>query len=263
MTPIFFLQISRSIPSLVLDAGIFAKLILLVLFGLSFVSWVIMVERFLHFRKMTEQDRRVKGAGNGGGSPDSWSKLAASNPASPLAAMAHAGHRLLSEVGKRLHLRRVGDIAGLSEEDKRTLIEMLSNALERRRAEEVSRLEKNLIFLATTASVSPFLGLLGTVWGIMGSFVSMGVEGSASLNVVAPGIAEALITTVAGLASAIPALVGYNLLVRRIRREEADMERFGLEMLQAVEGATLDLPSPRPAPRRVVDQESLTTGGSS
>jgi len=91
---------------------------------------------------------------------------------------------------------------------------------------EVSEMEKNLIFLATTAGVAPFLGLLGTVWGIAGSFLSMGTHGTASIDVVGPGIAEALITTVAGLGAAIPALVGYNLLLRYVRRQENRIELF-------------------------------------
>ena len=87
-------------------------------------------------------------------------------------------------------------------------------------------MEKYLIFLATASGTAPFLGLLGTVWGIMSSFLSMGVQGSASIEVVGPGIAEALITTIAGLGTAIPALVGYNLLARHVRRQETRIELF-------------------------------------
>jgi biopolymer transport protein TolQ len=92
--------------------------------------------------------------------------------------------------------------------------------------EELSEMEKHLIFLATTAAVAPFFGLLGTVWGIMSSFLSMGVQGTASLEVVGPGIAEALVTTIAGLAAAIPALIGYNLLGRHLRRQETRTDLF-------------------------------------
>jgi biopolymer transport protein TolQ len=89
----------------------------------------------------------------------------------------------------------------------------------------ISEWESYLIFLSTTATVSPFLGLLGTVWGIMSSFLSMGARGSANLYVVGPGIADALITTVFGLGAAIPAVIGYNYIVRVIRRRE---EKVGL-----------------------------------
>ena len=102
----------------------------------------------------------------------------------------------------------------------------LREALERRALGEISEMERLLIFLSTTASTAPFLGLLGTVWGIMSSFLSMGAEGAASLDVVGPGIAEALVTTIAGLAAAIPALVGYNLLVRNVHRKETIVDLF-------------------------------------
>ncbi len=94
----------------------------------------------------------------------------------------------------------------------------------------VSDWESHLVFLATTATVSPFLGLLGTVWGIMSSFLSMGVRGSANLFVVGPGIAEALITTIFGLGAAIPAVVGYNYLLRVIRRKEDELLVFAARL---------------------------------
>jgi biopolymer transport protein TolQ len=112
----------------------------------------------------------------------------------------------------------------------------LRGLLEGRATTEISEMEKNLIFLATTATVSPFLGLMGTVWGIMSSFLSMGVEGTASIEVVGPGIAEALVTTIAGLGAAITALVGYNLLVRHVRRQETRTDLF-ISRVLALTGA--------------------------
>jgi biopolymer transport protein TolQ len=110
-----------------------------------------------------------------------------------------------------------------AEEIERT---KMREVLDRRAVSEISGMERHLIFLATTSGVAPFLGLLGTVWGIMSSFLSMGVQGSASIEVVGPGIAEALSTTIAGLAAAIPALVGYNLLVRNVHRKETQTDLF-------------------------------------
>jgi biopolymer transport protein TolQ len=89
--------------------------------------------------------------------------------------------------------------------------------MERTSSDELAKLERHVGFLATAGSVSPFIGLLGTVWGVMSSFLNIGAQGSASLVVVAPGIAEALIATAAGLAAAIPAVVGYNHLLGRLR----------------------------------------------
>jgi biopolymer transport protein TolQ len=119
-----------------------------------------------------------------------------------------------------------------SEQDAHGSPSQLRDLLERRAVSEVSDMEKYLVFLATTAAVAPFLGLLGTVWGIANSFMSMGAQGTASIEVVGPGIAEALITTIAGLGAAIPAVVGYNLLLRHVRRQENRIELFISRLLE-------------------------------
>ena len=106
--------------------------------------------------------------------------------------------------------------------------------LERTGAEEVNRLEKAIVFLATTGNISPFFGLLGTVWGIMNAFASIGVRGSATLAVVAPGIAEALIATIAGLAVAIPAVMAYNFFNNKLKVISTQVDNFALEFLSAV-----------------------------
>ncbi len=92
-------------------------------------------------------------------------------------------------------------------------------------------MERYLPFLATTASSAPFIGLFGTVWGIMTSFQGIGAQGSANLAVVAPGISEALIATAAGLGAAIPAVIGYNFFVNRVKRWAVEMDGFALELL--------------------------------
>src|SRR5262249_56787452 len=97
--------------------------------------------------------------------------------------------------------------------------------------EETALLERHVGFLATTGSVSPFIGLMGTVWGVMTAFLNIGAQGSASLVVVAPGIAEALIATVAGLAAAIPAVVGYNHLLGKLRDFTNTTTQFATEFL--------------------------------
>lgn len=91
-------------------------------------------------------------------------------------------------------------------------------------------MERHLTFLATTGSVTPFIGLFGTVWGIINAFVGIGAAGSANLGAVAPGIAEALIATAAGLAAAIPAVIGYNYFVNRIRRIGTRLDLFSMEL---------------------------------
>jgi biopolymer transport protein TolQ len=113
-------------------------------------------------------------------------------------------------------------------------LKRFEGAMEIAIAEEISGLEQHLPFLATTGSVSPFFGLLGTVWGVMDSFMRIGVAGTANLGAVAPGIAEALIATVAGLATAIPAVIAYNAFLRKIEVIRGQMERFVFEFLARV-----------------------------
>lgn len=110
--------------------------------------------------------------------------------------------------------------------------------MERAAADDLARLERHVGFLATAGSVSPFIGLLGTVWGVMSSFINIGAQGSASLVVVAPGIAEALIATVGGLAAAIPAVIGYNHLLTRLRLIGNGGSAFVTEYLDRRAGGT-------------------------
>lgn len=114
-------------------------------------------------------------------------------------------------------------------------VDGIDRTLERTVAEEVIVLRKGLIVLATTAGVAPFVGLFGTVWGIMKAFAAMSVTGSASISSVAPGVSAALTTTVAGLAVAIPALIGYNYLMNRVRNLTIGMEGFSSEIISTIE----------------------------
>jgi biopolymer transport protein TolQ len=111
----------------------------------------------------------------------------------------------------------------------------VDRALMRASVVEVNKLEKHVSFLATAASVAPFIGLFGTVWGIVTSFEGIGQTGSTNLSVVAPGIAEALIATAAGLAAAIPAVWAYNLLTQRVKLFASEMDDFSMEFLNIAE----------------------------
>ena len=113
-------------------------------------------------------------------------------------------------------------------------LESVERAMRRAQTEEVTHLEKMVAFLATTGSAAPFVGLFGTVWGIMTSFRHITASGSASLTVVAPGIAEALIATAIGLVAAIPAVIAYNLFVQKIKVLSAEMETFSSDFLNIV-----------------------------
>ena len=113
-------------------------------------------------------------------------------------------------------------------------IDNVERALRRTATNELTSLETMLPFLATTGATAPFIGLFGTVWGIMNSFIGIRNEGSAGIEAVAPGIAEALIVTAIGLLAAIPAVMAYNYFVRRIRVLEAEMEAFQNDYLNIV-----------------------------
>jgi biopolymer transport protein TolQ len=102
-------------------------------------------------------------------------------------------------------------------------------------AEEIRKLERYMPWLATTGSVTPFIGLFGTVWGVMDAFSGLGTAGAASLRAVAPGIAEALITTAAGLFTAIPAVIAYNHFLHNIKELGARMDNFALEVAAMIE----------------------------
>ena len=129
--------------------------------------------------------------------------------------------------------------------------------MQRTRADEMERLERHVSFLATTGSVAPFVGLMGTVWGVMTSFLNIGVQGSASLVVVAPGIAEALIATLAGLAAAIPAVIGYNSLVSKLRTLDSGAGSFVSEFSDAL---VLEAASPPMAARAPMDARRREAG---
>jgi biopolymer transport protein TolQ len=114
-------------------------------------------------------------------------------------------------------------------------LESVARALVRASNLEVMKLEKRLAFLATTGSATPFIGLFGTVWGIMNAFRRIGVVQAANISVVAPGVSEALIATAAGLAAAIPAVIFYNYYVNWVKRLSTEMDDFSLEYLTIIE----------------------------
>jgi biopolymer transport protein TolQ len=124
-------------------------------------------------------------------------------------------------------------------------LDSVSRAMRRAASAEIARMERYLPFLATTASSGPFIGLFGTVWGIMTSFQSIGAQGSANLAVVAPGISEALIATAAGLGAAIPAVMGCNYFVNRAKHWAVEMDGFMLELLNLL---ARSLPKPARVP---------------
>lgn len=137
-------------------------------------------------------------------------------------------------------LKKISEIdAKMSATVKENTISNISRTLSRTSLAEMSTLEKTVGLLATVGSATPFIGLFGTVWGIMNSFQGIGATGNANLAVVAPGISEALIATAAGLATAIPAVVAYNYFVGRIRSLANEMDMFSQDFLNIIQRSLL------------------------
>jgi biopolymer transport protein TolQ len=213
--------VGSSVFSLIANAGFFAKAILFILFVISVISWAIIIDRARLYLQLRRQGIRLRDAVSRKGLLVAMEEVKSYLPSVEGSILMETKHFMDST-----NRERTGGGVSRESGDESPQEMTIRSVLERQAMNEISEMEKYLIFLSTTSSVSPFLGLLGTVWGIMSSFLSMGVQGTASIEVVGPGIAEALITTIAGLGAAIPALVGYNILVRHVHRQETRIDLF-------------------------------------
>jgi biopolymer transport protein TolQ len=212
---------------LIANSGAVAKAVLLVLLGFSVLSWAVILERHrsllraerdsVAFLRDLHREKRLVDLLH---RSDRYA-------GSPLSRLFVAGFRELTSAVTDSLARRANPSPPDDALDR--ILERVQRRLDEAAAAEADGLDRNLGILATTGSVTPFIGLFGTVWGIMNAFQGIGVTGSANLAAVAPGISEALITTAAGLAAAIPAVIAYNLLNARARRLGARIERFVLE----------------------------------
>jgi biopolymer transport protein TolQ len=211
--------------SLVLAAGPMAKLVLLTLAVFSVVSWGITTERWVRFRRAERESREFLERFHRGGGLAALHEETAHLASSPLADIYRAVFREISlnppEDGSSWH----GEP-----------LEALVRVTQRSASAQTSDLERSLGFLATTASATPFIGLFGTVWGIMNAFRGIGMTGQASLAAYAPGIAEALVATAAGLAAAIPAVIFYNHFLGRLRAMDARIDEFTADLIHRIQG---------------------------
>lgn len=213
--------------SLIIEAGPVAWTVLLVLLGFSLVSWAIIFSK----------SRRLRAAEAGSAAflqlfrtaprfhdvVEALPKL----PRSPLAQVFSAGYQEMRYQSRAA----AGDTGRLTVAN----MEAIARSLLRAASGETARLEERMTFLATTGSATPFIGLFGTVWGIMNAFQDIGFTQTANISVVAPGVSEALIATAAGLAAAIPAVIAYNAFLGRIRRLGTSMDEFSLEYVTKLE----------------------------
>ncbi|HTU00243.1 MAG TPA: MotA/TolQ/ExbB proton channel family protein [Candidatus Sulfotelmatobacter sp.] len=219
--------------NLVLQAGIVAKAVLVLLLFFSVTCWALIFLKLRVFSRVEKQDERFLKLFRESKNLSSAYEDSRRFPQSPLAALFRDGYRELSYA-----LKGNPAAGGLPPDPPAStddLLTRVSRTLRHASLREISWLEGALIFLATTGNVTPFVGLFGTVWGIMDAFHSIGLTGSANLGAVAPGIAEALITTAAGLATAIPGVVAYNYFLNRVKGAATRMDLFALEFAGVAE----------------------------
>jgi biopolymer transport protein TolQ len=219
------------------NAGIVVQLVLLLLLLFSITSWAIMIMKYRYLKKAFAEStlfmdyfwksRNLSGA---------FSK-AKQLQGSPIARVFRVGYVELKKMSKP------GTVEQEKTDGSETMvfgseyhgIDNVKRALRRASNAETTRMTQMVPFLATTGNTAPFIGLFGTVWGIMNSFHEIGQKGSASLAVVAPGISEALIATAAGLAAAIPAVIAFNYFMQKIRIIESELQNFSADFLNIIE----------------------------
>ena len=216
-------------------SGPVVRLVLVLLVVFSLVSWAIILYKGIVLRRAHVQSRTFLQVFRKSTKFSEVNAICLQLRASPLVGVFQAGYHEVNRQVRSPGGGNPGHAAASAARPSVKSLESLSRALVRAATVEVTRLERRLTFLATTASVTPFVGLFGTVWGIMNAFGDIGRMGSANLAVVAPGISEALITTAAGLAAAIPAAVFYNFYLSRIKVLSSMMDDFALEFLNIVE----------------------------
>lgn len=229
------LSTNTDIVNLVAHASPVAKVVLLILLLFSAVSWGIILYKQWAYRRAERQTATFLGVFR---KSSKFSEVQAVCPTlneSPLVGLFQSGY---AELNAQLRAGQTdGPTRPAPAAARPTLksLDAVDRALLRATTVEMTRLEHRVPFLATTASITPFIGLFGTVWGIMSSFQGIGAAGSSSLGVVAPGIAEALIATAAGLFAAIPAVYFYNHFTHRVKQFAAAMDDFSLEFLNISE----------------------------
>lgn len=248
----------NDIVQMVVHAGPMVKFVLLLLFLFSLISWAIIFMKYRlvskaraetgTFLELFWESRDLKQV---------YTESEVLNN-SPVAALFRAGYAEFSRFSKLQASASEADRGetgppqggGTVDRDgplrtRQALMDNLERSLKKASIDQNKRLERSLSFLATTGNTTPFIGLFGTVWGIMESFRGIGLKGSANLAVVAPGISEALIATAAGLAAAIPAVVAYNYFSQRVSVLQAEMDIFTTDFLSMVGRQSIRQLSPR------------------
>jgi biopolymer transport protein TolQ len=223
---------SGGVAGLVAHSGWVARAVLVILLVFSLLSWAIILYKGLVLHRANTRSSTFLDVFRKSSKFSEVHSVCPQLRASPLVGVFQAGYL---EVNQQVRGGAGGPASAAAGRPTVRSLESLSRSLARAAGVEITRLERRLSFLATTATVTPFIGLFGTVWGIMTSFADIGRMGSANLAVVAPGISEALITTAAGLAAAIPAVVFFNFYSSRVKVLSSMLDDFALEFLNIVE----------------------------
>jgi biopolymer transport protein TolQ len=211
--------VGGEIVNLVEQTGLVAKVVLLILLIFSILSWAIILSKWSALSRARVQSGRFLRAFRRAQRLQDVASVSEQFKPSPLVPVFENAYD---------EFRRQGE----------TNIVAVQRACQIASSEELTRLERRLPLLATTGAVTPFIGLFGTVWGIIDAFHGLGDAGAATLRAVAPGISEALITTAAGLFTAIPAVIAYNQFTHSLREFGARMDDFSLELLNLIERTT-------------------------
>jgi biopolymer transport protein TolQ len=215
------LFVGGEILDLISSTGAVAKFVLLTLLAFSLISWAIILTKWSLLRRARLQSGRFLRAFRKAQRLQDIATVADQFRPSPLVGVFDGAFQE--------YKRQLGSAGSLRS------LTAVQRGMQIGASEEITRLERNLPWLAITAAVTPFIGLFGTVWGIIDAFHGLGTAGAATLRAVAPGISEALITTAAGLAAAIPAVIAYNLIGNSIRVFAARGDDFSLEVLNSIE----------------------------
>jgi biopolymer transport protein TolQ len=215
--------------NLILNASPVVKGVLGLLILMSAASWFVIGSKTIFLSNAASRSAKFQDAFWKTGRLDEIWRISEASPPSPVSEVFRAGYTELAKLQKRRQ-----EAPEAASEELLGDIESVQRALDRARTTAITEMESRVPLLGTTASAGPFIGLFGTVWGIMNSFRNIGAKGAANLATVAPGIAEALVATAIGLMAAIPAVMAYNFFSRRIRVLSAEMETFSSDFLNIV-----------------------------
>ena len=234
---------SSSFFSMIWALSVFAKIIILILLTFSVVCWAIIFSKFRLFRRIRKNNRFIYEMFKARTSVLSFYSTASEYPNSLLSKLVIAGNEEWRNITsyKTANTSSATSDQEMKPENIIALLPNINEALNRTSSIQTEYLEKSLSFLATTGSVSPFIGLLGTVWGIIEAFVGIRHMPVVTLQIIAPGISDALVVTAAGLLVAVPAVVAFNYYLGQVRKLSTEMDRWSQEIISDFRKAAVNL----------------------